>query len=68
MNHRACCRTRTRCGAGDSVLPGVDVEGDDKIMGHPTTSAPKRLSPSESILLTDESWFTHQLCLIYGAT
>jgi hypothetical protein len=63
----ACRQTRTRCGVGNGVLPGVEVEGDNEIVGHPTTSAPRRLSPSASILLTDEPWFTCQLCLIYGA-
>jgi hypothetical protein len=63
----AYCRTRTRCGTDDGVLPEVKVEGDREIVGHPTTSALMRSGPSESILLTDEPWFTHQLCLIYGA-
>jgi hypothetical protein len=50
----ACRQTCTRCGAGDGVLPGVEVEGDSEIVGPPTTLAPRRSGPSESILLTDE--------------
>jgi hypothetical protein len=64
---RACCRTRTRYSVGDGVLPGVEIEGDSEIVEHHTTSAPRRSDPSESIPLTDEPWFTRQLCLIYGA-
>jgi hypothetical protein len=64
--HLGVCRqTRTRCGSGDDVLPRVEVEGDGEIVGHPTTSAPRRSNPSKSILLTDEPWFMRQLSYIW---
>jgi hypothetical protein len=52
-----------RCTVGEDVDTVRELA---EVVRRPTTSAPRRSGPSESILLTNESWFTCQLCLIYG--